>query len=122
MSATPPKREQAISQYGKVLDDCKATTPPNARTAKELREAEYQACVALAGATKELGPKTPRTMRCRRWALRRSGRRRSSLPTTCARRPALRRRRSKNLALIHARAMARDPAQRKAADEFLQKE
>ena len=57
MSAKPPKREQAVTQFNKALDDCKATTPANARVAKEFRETAYQACVALAGATREIGPK-----------------------------------------------------------------
>ena len=122
MSATPPKRQQAISQFSKVLDDCKTTTPPNARTAKELRDAEYQACAALAGAAKDLGPKDAQRYAVRALSIEPERPEAFQLARDVLQATGAPPENIEELALIHARGMARDPAQRKAADEFLQKE
>ncbi len=122
MSATPPKREQAISQYSKVLDDCKATTPANARTEKELREAAYQACAALAGAAKDLGPKAAQGYAVRALSIAPERPEAFQLARDVLQATGAAPEKIEDLALIHARGMARDPAQRNAADEFLRKE
>ena len=122
MSATPPKREQALTQYAKVLDDCKATTPANVRVEKELRDAAYQACVALAGAPKELGPKVAQGYAMRALGLAPERPEAFQVAQDLCKAAGAPPEQIEALVVFHARGMARDPAQRKAADEFLQKE
>lgn len=122
MRATPPKREQAISTYTKVLEDCKSTTPANARVEKELRETAYQACVALSGATKELGPKAAQGYAVRALSIAPERLEAFQLARDVLQANDAPPEKIEELALIHAKGLARDPAQRNAADEFLQKE
>jgi tetratricopeptide (TPR) repeat protein len=122
MSAKPPKREQAISEYGKVLDDCKAVTPRNIRMEKELREAAYQACVALAGAVKEVGPKAAQGYAVRALGLEPERPEAFELARDACKATGVAPEKIEALALFHARAMARDPARSGVVDEFLRKE
>ncbi len=122
MRATPPKREQAISQYIKVLDDCKATPPANARVEKDLRETAYQACAALAGTAKDLGPKAAQGYAVRALSIAPERPEAFQLARDVFQATDAAPDKIEELALIHARGMARDPAQRSAADEFLRKE
>jgi tetratricopeptide (TPR) repeat protein len=122
MRANPPKREQAVSQYGKVLDDYKVTTPLNARTEKELREAAYQAYVALAGAEREVGPKAAQEYAVRALGIAPERPEAFQLAHDMCKAAGVAPEKLEALALFHARGMARDPAQWNAANEFLRKE
>jgi cellulose synthase operon protein C len=136
MSSKPPKREQANTEYTKILNNCdellkyynelrkyySELTPAIARNVSKLNVIKYQACLALAGATRELGaaaalknaklafglaPERPEAFQIYHDLSKASG----AAPEAC-----------EQIALDHANAMARDPAQLKAACEFLQKE
>ena len=89
---------------------------------KELREAAYQACVALAGATRETGPKAAQDYAVRALGLAPERPEAFQLAHDLCKAAGVAPEKIENLALFHARAMARDPAQIKAADEFLRKE
>jgi tetratricopeptide (TPR) repeat protein len=122
MMTKPPKREQAISQYTKVLEDSAGVTPRNIRTENELRDASYQACVALAGASKEIGPKAAQAYAVRALGLAPERPEAFQLAHDVCKEAGVAPERIENIVLFHARAMARDPAQARAVDEFLQKE
>ena len=122
MSAKPPKREQAISQYTHVLEDCKVTKPTNARREKELREAAYQACLALAGVPKEVGPKDAQKYAMQALAIAPERPEAFQLARDLFKAADAGPEKIEALALAHAKGMARDPAQWNAADEFLRKE
>jgi tetratricopeptide (TPR) repeat protein len=121
MSAAPPKREQAITQYTKVLEDYKATRPANSRTAVELRETAYQACIALAGASRQLGPKTAQEYARQALDIAPERPEAFQLAHDLSQAAGLPPEKIEMLVLIHATGLARDPAQQKAACEFLQK-
>jgi tetratricopeptide (TPR) repeat protein len=122
MSATPPKREQAISQYTRVFEDCKVTRPANVRREKELREAAYQACVALAGAPKEVGPKAAQKYAVQALSIAPERPEAFQLARDLFKAVEAGPEKIEALALLHAKGMASDPAQWNAADEFLRKE
>ncbi len=122
MSATPPKREQATTEYIKVLEDYKATRPANIRMAVELRETAYQACIALAGASKELGLKTAQEYARQALDIAPERPEAFQLAHDLSQAAGLSLEKIEALVLQHANALARDPAQQMAACEFLQKE
>jgi len=122
MSGNPPKREQAVSEYKNVLLDFNATRPISVRMARELREAAYQACVGLAGATREVGPKAAQEYAVRALGLAPERPEAFQLAHDMCRAAGVAPEKIETLALLHANALARDPAQQKAACEFLRKE